>query len=252
MLAEHDTTTPEDTPALWDGERLHNPHRVEDKPWRVRRMFDAIAPTYQRVNSVASAGRDRAWRRAVVRMAGVGPDDRVLDIACGTGDLADTFRGGGAQRIVGLDFSRQMLARWHRPADVGCCQGDALSLPIADTSVDITSCAFGVRNFASPRRGFAEMYRVLRPGGRAMILEFAMPRGPIIGRMYRFYFHRVLPRLARWISKDRSGAYDYLPNSVQSFDGPAELEATMLEVGFSKVTVKRMTCGIVYILRGDK
>jgi demethylmenaquinone methyltransferase/2-methoxy-6-polyprenyl-1,4-benzoquinol methylase len=239
---------------LWDAPHLRDPHAAADKAARVRAMFDGIAPTYQFVNSVASAGRDRAWRRALVRWADVGPDDRVLDIACGTGDLAEGFKGAGARQVIGLDFAREMLRHFHgrRSGGVACCQADAMALPLPDASCDVTSCAFGIRNFQDLRRGLSEMHRVLRPGGRAMILEFSMPRAPIVGGLYRFYFTRIMPRLAACLSRDRSGAYRYLPSSVQTFAAPEDIRSLLLDVGFAAVDMRRMTCGVVCLFRATK
>jgi demethylmenaquinone methyltransferase/2-methoxy-6-polyprenyl-1,4-benzoquinol methylase len=238
---------------LWEDERLAAPHAADDKALRVRQMFDRIAPTYQRVNRVASGGRDAAWRRRLIRMAEVRRGERILDVACGTGDLAELFAAASGGPVVGADFALQMLrsapqsvAPW-----VGC-QADALALPFVSESFDIVSCAFGIRNFQDLKRGLSEAHRVLRPGGRAMILEFAMPRTPVIRQIYGFYFRSILPRIAAWLSRDRSGAYHYLPRSVMTFASPAEITQLLKDVGFSQVTVKALTCGVVHAYRADK
>ncbi len=231
-----------------------DPHLLADKAARVRRMFDDIAPTYERVNTLASAGRDRGWRRETVRLAEVKPADRVLDIACGTGDLAEAFAHAGARRVVGLDFASEMLLRslGRAPGQAGWIQGDGLRLPFADESFDITSCAFGVRNFQNLEAGLREMYRVLRPGGRAVILEFSMPAQPILRGIYQFYFAKILPKLATWISGDRTGAYNYLPSSVRTFVTPAQMIELLKKVGFSAARATSRTCGVVHIVRAEK
>ena len=254
---------------LWDSQRLSRPHEQADKADRVRRMFDQIAPTYELVNSVTSVGRDRYWRRKMVQLAGVRPDDVLLDVACGTGDVARSFAAGTAatgqgekvapvglrpRRIVGLDFSLPMLElAARRPIVAGdFCQGDALRLPIADESVSLVTCAFGVRNFQDLTSGFREMYRVLRPGGRAVLLEFCLPRLPVLRTAYVCYIQRVLPFLARVISRDQSGAYRYLPSSVVSFPNREAVAARLREAGFASVAVHPLTLGIVAVYVAER
>lgn len=235
----------------WDAPRLASPHAQPDKAQRVRRMFDAIAPTYELVNSLTCAGRDRYWRREMARLACVRPGETLLDIACGTGDVARTFAAAAVrpERITGLDFSRPMLAlATARPIAGGAfCQGDALRLPLADASVSIATCAFGIRNFQHLDTGLREMHRVLRPGGRAVILEFSLPRNAVLRGLYLFYINRILPLAAAVISGDRSGAYRYLPRSVVSFSGSDEIAAALMAAGFSDVTCHPRTLGIVSV-----
>ncbi len=239
---------------LWDQTRLAAPHTQDDKAVRVRRMFDHIAPTYERVNFIASAGRDRLWRRETVRRADVRPTDRVLDLACGTGDLAVAFGRANPEVVVGLDFAPEMLARClgRTKARSGWIQGDALRLPFADQTFDITSCAFGVRNFQDLQAGLGEMYRVLKAGGRAMILEFSMPANPVLRGIYHFYFAKIMPILATWISRDKTGAYRYLPSSVVTFVTPRQMIDTLREIGFESASTTGMTFGIVNIYRADR
>ena len=203
-----------DKTLVWDEARLEAPHAQTDKSRRVRNMFDAIAPTYEKVNALASAGRDAAWRRRMVQLAQIRSEDILLDIACGTGDVARTFAASQPRpaRIIGADFSLPMLQQaMTRPIARGAfCQGDALALPLADASVTLITCAFGIRNFQNLRAGLTEMHRVLQPGGRAVILEFALPEAPVLKQLYMFYFKHILPRMATWISRDRTGAYRYL------------------------------------------
>ncbi len=234
---------------VWTDDRLSDPHGQPDKAARVQAMFDAIAPTYERVNTIMSAGRDRYWRRRAVQLAQTGPDDRVLDIACGTGNFARAFHAARPQAVVGCDFAANMLALARRNGEkqIDWCRCDALDLPFEDATFTITSCAFGVRNFQDLPLGLREMHRVLRPGGRAVILEFSMPRAGPLGRLYLLYFRRVLPRVATIISGDSSGAYRYLPQSVTSFADAAAMSASLHEAGFGRVEHWTLTIGIVTV-----
>jgi len=240
----------------WDDRTLAAPHAQRDKAVRVRHMFDRIAPTYELVNRLASAGRDRYWRKEMVRLAAVRPDDVLLDIACGTGDVARTFARASVRpaKIIGLDFSLPMLHHAAaRPVDRGSfCQGDALRVPIADASVSIASCAFGIRNFQDLQAGFGEMHRVLRLSGRAVILEFSVPTQPVLRGLYLFYIRRLLPLAATLISRDRTGAYRYLPQSVVSFSGRDAIISGLKAAGFSQVNAYPLTFGIVAVYVASK
>jgi len=244
----------ETTPRAWDAGTLCDPHAQPDKAARVQRMFDAIAPTYERVNRVTSAGRDRVWRRRAVELAEVRPDDRVLDLACGTGDLAREFAAAGARGVVGADFSGAMLdeAAQRQRAEpcstpMQWCRADALRLPFAAGAFSIASCAFGVRNFQNLTTGLREMHRVLRPGGRVVILEFDMPRSFFVRGAYQLYFRHVLPRVATLISGDHSGAYRYLPRSVETFVDREGMAEALRAAGFDKPEVYGQTLGIAVI-----
>jgi len=220
-------------------------------------MFDAIAPTYERVNTVASLGRDAVWRRRAVAAAEVGPAEVVLDVCCGTGDMLRAFAAANPRPrlIVGVDFAAKMLARGvydDLGAEIRLVRGDALRLPLADESVNVISCAFGVRNFQDLQAGLCEMYRVARPGGRVVILEFALPENRLLRWGYRFYCERVLPRLAMLISGDRSGAYRYLPKSIQTFEARGVLAHRLKQAGFGNVRVEGMNLGGVVLYRGEK
>lgn len=239
-----------ETPApIWDAAALADPHRRDDKADRVRRMFDRIAPTYELVNSLSSAGQDRYWRRRAVRLSGAGATDEVLDIACGTGDLARAFARAGVSRVIGADFAMDMLRQASRRATAGVtwCLADAQRLPVAAGSFTIASCAFGVRNFQSLSAGLAEMHRVLRPGGRAVILEFSLPTRPLLRRAYRLYLEGILPRLAGLVSRDRSGAYRYLARSVVSFVDEQGMVDALRGVGFAEVARHPLTFGVVQV-----
>lgn len=241
---------------VWDRDRLQSPHAQPDKAQRVRRMFDAIAPTYERINTLASAGRDRYWRREMVRLVGVRADDVLLDLACGTGDVARAFAEGNPRpcRIIAADFSLSMLklAAVHSVPGLVLTQADALRLPLAPASVTIVSCAFGIRNFQDLGVGLREVYRVLVPGGRAVILEFTVPTMAIFRHLYRFYVEQVLPAVAWLISRDRTGAYRYLHKSVLSFQSREETVSSLRSAGFSDVSVYPLSWGIVTIYLASK
>ncbi len=240
-----------DADLLWDSEQLQHPHAQPDKRARVRRMFDAIAPTYERVNRLFSVGRDRAWRRKAVALTHAAEHDRVLDIACGTGDLTRTFARlkHRPKTIVGTDFAMGMLslAAQRTPAETSWGQADALALPFASGSFTITGCAFGVRNFTDLKAGLREMHRVLGDGGRAVILEFTRPTHHGMRKLYEFYSSRVMPWGAALVSRDRTGAYRYLPSSVVSFVDAETMCEHLREAGFSGVSATPMTFGVVTI-----
>ena len=267
----HDSRN-ESEPA-WSGEDLaDDPHAKADKASRVRRMFAAIAGSYDLNNRVHSMGRDQAWRRKAVAMCNVRSTDVVLDAACGTGDLSLAFAAERPRRVIGLDFTHEMSVlaerksgrmagaeasamprhgRTGRPR-VSFADGDALRLPVADRRVDVVSIAFGIRNVADPAAAVREFYRVLRPGGRLCILEFSLPTNPVMRRLYDFYFHHVMPRTATLISGDRSGAYKYLPRSVNTFLGRPEMVEMMRRAGFTAITQTPMTFGIAVAYFGRR
>jgi demethylmenaquinone methyltransferase/2-methoxy-6-polyprenyl-1,4-benzoquinol methylase len=239
---------------LWDDGRLHDPHAQTDKAARVEAMFDAIAPTYERVNAVTSFGQDARWRKKAVALANVRGTDIVLDVCCGTGDMIRTFAAAEERprQILGLDFSAQMLAagRYDGLAiQHQLFRGDGLRLPIATASVDIVSCAFGVRNFQDLDAGLREMHRVLRRRGRAVILEFAPPENPIVRVGYRLYTETILPRLASTLSRDTTGAYRYLPNSIRTFERRRDMETRLRRAGFDEVSSVPLNFGSVVIYR---
>ncbi len=239
---------------IWDAKRLADPHGQPDKAARVEAMFGRIAPTYELVNRVLSAGRDGYWRRRAVAAVRVSPEDRVLDLCCGTGDFARLFAQASPAMVVGCDFSRPMLelAAGRNRLPIDWCLADALSLPFADESFTVVGCAFGVRNFQKLGRGLEEIHRVLRRGGRAVILEFSTPRAPVLGGLYDFYFRRVMPRLAALISRDRVGAYSYLTESVSSFVGPAGMIEALGSAGFSRIESESLTIGVVTVFAAWK
>ena len=258
----NDTSANRTDPALaWRESELRNPHAHREKAEKVRSMFASIASSYDLNNRVHSLWRDQAWRRFAVRYARVNSGDVVLDVACGTGDLTQAFAVTNAQSVIGIDFTPQMLEvaktklmrlRPQTASKIEYRQGDAMALDIDDASVDIVSIAFGLRNVAEPDKAIEEFARVLRPGGRLIVLEFDQPHFAPIRWFNTFYCGWVMPRSATIISRDRSGAYRYLPKSVGSFMHASKVMAMMEEHGFTGVTRRSLTLGICACYRGTR
>jgi len=215
-------------------------------PDAVRRMFDRIAPVYDAMNRVMTAGLDLRWRR-IAAEAVVHPGDRVLDACCGTGDLAVACaRRGGV--VTGLDFAPAMLERARRKLPSATwVEGDLLALPFEAGSFEAATVGFGVRNVADLERGLAELRRVLVTGGRVAVLEITQPRG-MLAPFYRLWFDRIVPLLGRML---RGGAaYTYLPASVRRFPGPGELAGLMASAGFADISYRTFAGGIVALHTG--
>jgi demethylmenaquinone methyltransferase/2-methoxy-6-polyprenyl-1,4-benzoquinol methylase len=227
----------------------------DKQPDRIAGMFDAIAPRYDLLNHVLSVGLDLRWRRKAVQALALSGGDTVLDLCTGTADLAiaSATASPGAASVVGVDFAGQMLrlglakiAARGLAARISLLQGDAMRIPLASASVDAATVAFGIRNVERPEVAFADVFRVLRPGGRFAILEFGVPRAPGVRQAYLAYFRHVLPRIGSLIS-GHSSAYTYLPASVGSFPEPEEVVASLTATGFSHVTADSLSLGIVYL-----
>jgi len=226
---------------------------------RVREMFAAIATRYDLLNHLLSGNIDQRWRRLVVKaMAGNLPATgaRVLDVACGTGDLSLALVDGLNARVIGLDFCRPMLEiaaakSSGRGVAIPFVESDALKLPFRDRSFDGVSIAFGLRNLAGVEGGLSELFRILQPGGTVAVLEFSKPRMPILRTLFRVYFTKLLPLLGGLISGSKS-AYEYLPDSVSRFPDQAALVALLQKAGFSEVTFQNLTGGIAALHIGKR
>jgi demethylmenaquinone methyltransferase / 2-methoxy-6-polyprenyl-1,4-benzoquinol methylase len=240
--------------ALPKGTQPEGAKSQEEAARQVREMFTRIAPRYDLLNHLLSAQMDRLWRaRTAKELKPIleRPDAVVLDLCCGTGDLAFSLQRRAKARILGADFSHSMLLRAREkalaadgPAPLAFLEADALRLPFADGAFDLVTSAFGFRNLASYEDGLRETFRVLKPGGTIGILEFTEPAPGVLGDAYRFYCRTVLPRIGGWISGD-ADAYAYLPKSVARFFRPEEFVALLRRVGYVQVRYQLMTLGSV-------
>ena len=216
-------------------------------PDAVRSMFDRIAPVYDAMNRVMTVGLDLRWRRLAATSV-VRPGDRVLDAACGTGDLAIADRAAGALTVTGLDFSERMLARARRKAPtLEWVVGDLLELPFEAATFDAATVGFGIRNVSDLECGLAELRRVLRPGGRLAILEITRPRG-VLKPFFSLWFDRIVPALGRVLPG--GAAYSYLPASVARFPPAEELASLMQRAGFDGVEFRLLAGSIIALHTG--
>ncbi len=234
-------------------------NRTEPKKTQVRTMFDRIAPRYDLLNHLLSLGIDRRWRSRVIGELRSSDPHHILDVATGTGDLAIALGRMSPQVCVtGVDLSEEMVAVGRRKVDerglagrVSLSTGDAEALAFDDGTFDAATVAFGVRNFSDIPKGLSEMTRTLRKGGTLAVLEFSRPDSKIFGTLFRFYFHRVLPVVGGWISKDRA-AYSYLPSSVDEFPAPERFLGMMADAGLDSCRAVPLTFGVAYIYIGIK
>ena len=257
-----------DAQAVAAGSRPAGARDEREAGARVREMFSHIAPRYDFLNHFLSLSFDRLWRRRTARRFSAilaRADARVLDLCCGTGDLAFALARRAAElrpesdprcSIVGSDFASPMVELASGKARAAerppvFLAGDALSLPFADTSFDLVTAGFGFRNLANYERGLREIARILKPGGEVGILEFSDPRNGIGAAAFRFYFRHILPRIGGAISGD-SSAYSYLPNSVSKFPPPDELARWMKQAGFADVEFRLWNYGSVALHVGRK
>ncbi|MFB6231537.1 MAG: bifunctional demethylmenaquinone methyltransferase/2-methoxy-6-polyprenyl-1,4-benzoquinol methylase UbiE [Salinibacter sp.] len=232
---------------------------VDGKAEAVEAMFDAVAPRYDLLNRVLSAGIDRYWRTRAVRMLRDEQPTRVLDIATGTADLAIKIeRTLHPQETIGIDLSTEMLSRGREKIErkglsprISLRKADAADLPFRETSFDAAFVAFGVRNFEDLDAGLGDIRRVLRPGGSLVVLEFSSPRTFPIKQLYDWYSRHVLPRVGGLLSPDQ-GAYEYLPNSVAAFPDGTDFLQRMQSVGFADLEWNPLTFGIASLYRGRK
>ncbi len=225
----------------------------------VQALFAQIAGRYDLLNHVLSCSIDRLWRRRLVKLAAAHGDIRsVLDVCCGTGDIALAFRRAGRARVIGIDFSREMLSVAAQKAkdrragggiDLICA--DATALPVGDGAFDVVTMGFGLRNLADYRAGIAEAARAVRPGGRVLILEFAPPKNSGVLFFYRLYLRFAIPIIGGLLTGRRS-AYEHLSDTIAGFLEPREVTGMMADCGLRNTDAIRLTGGIAYIYNGEK
>lgn len=216
--------------------------------------FDIIASNYDRMNRLMTLGLDRRWRERAVR----GLQGNVLDVACGTGDMVVGLAKQGCT-VTGIDISEEMLAIARRKTAAAAPHlspptfhlGDAEALPFSDDTFDAVTCAFGVRNFVHLEQGLREMHRVLRPGGRAVVLELSVPRAPLVQAFYNLYARRIIPLLGAAVAGNRE-AYTYLPESIRRFPTPNRFAELLRQVGFASVRLHPLTLGVCHLYVADK
>lgn len=234
-------------------------HTERSKKEEVREMFDRIAPTYDLLNHTLSFNIDRLWRRRVVRIVRRLEPHRILDVATGTGDLAIALaRRIRGTRVLGVDLSERMLDIARRKVSeagldgrIVLDTGDAEHLDLTDGAVDVATVAFGVRNFGDLGAGLRELARVVRPGGRAVILEFSTPSNPLARAFYGIWNRRVLPGVGGMVSHDRA-AYRYLPDSIGAFPSPDRFLAMLSEAGFRNGRARSLSFGIAHIYTAER
>lgn len=231
---------------------------VREKDLYVRGMFNNISRKYDFLNHFLSAGTDRYWRKKAIRLSGLTAGDLFLDVACGTGDLSIEATRRHPSKIIAVDFAENMLQHFQskrssslRNDGLQIVQANAEVLPFPDAVFDVVGAAFGVRNFGDLKKGLSEMRRVLKSGGRIVVLEFSKPRRFPIKQVYFFYFKRILPFLGKVISGN-GGAYNYLPSSVSAFPDGEDFEDMMQSLNFTGVKAVPLTFGIATAYLGRK
>jgi demethylmenaquinone methyltransferase / 2-methoxy-6-polyprenyl-1,4-benzoquinol methylase len=234
--------------------------KTPDFSRQIQSMFGAVAPKYDFLNRLLSAGRDQYWRKVAVNLLAPNHGERFLDLATGTGDIALEIasRHPSKVKVMGMDFSGPMLKLGQQKiksknleASISLQKGCGESLPFADDSFHGVITAFGIRNFSNPQNSLMEMHRVTKNNGKIVILEFSHPSNAILGAMYQFYFHFLLPLVGKTISQHNS-AYHYLPQSVAQFPMRADFALLMKKAGFKDVTHHDLTFGIVTLYQGKK
>ncbi len=227
---------------------------MDDKKNKVKNIFDSIAGKYDFLNHLLSFGVDHYWRRKALKLTKVGTESLLLDVACGTGDVAIEAYRQGVRNIVGVDFSHNMLGLFKKKSDwiVGkVVQTSAEQMPFRKNTFTNITVAFGVRNFYDIKEGFKSFHSVLKENGKATVIEFQMPENKVFKSLYQFYFKKILPFVGGIVSKNRT-AYKYLPESVEEFDEKVSLVDLLKEVGFKVVTKHRLSLGIVQVVIAEK
>ena len=245
------------SPAWSDKNLSENPHAVVDKPERVEAMFTAIARKYDLNNRLHSMWQDQLWRSQAVAAANLKGGEDIVDVACGTGDLAMAFYKANVGSVIGIDFTKAMLDLAIVKAniakyDIDYRQGDAMHLELQDNSADVVSIAFGIRNVQDPGKAFDEFFSVLRPNGKLIVLEFSTPSNSLIRCCNDFYTKKIMPITATIIAGDTSGAYKYLPKSIETFTDAKELAAEIERAGFTEITQTPQTFGVCTITSAVK
>lgn len=227
---------------------------MDEKKSKVKNIFDSIAWKYDLLNHLLSFGVDKYWRRKALKLSKVGSESFLLDVACGTGDVAIEANKQGVRKIVGADFSRNMLGLFKRKSEwiAGrVIQSTAEQMPFKGKSFTNITVAFGVRNFYDIKEGFKSFHRVLKQKGKATIIEFQMPENAFFKALYKLYFKKILPLIGGIISKNKT-AYQYLPDSVEEFDEKISLVELLKDAGFRLVTKHTLTFGIVQVVIAEK
>ena len=231
-------------------------HKGKDKKEFVKYIFNDISETYDFLNHFLSCGVDIIWRNKFIKSLNFSNHDKVLDVATGTGDVAFAIRKKYKTEIIGLDLSVNMLekakqkSKKYKIDDISFIEGDAENLPFDDNTFDKLVISYGLRNLGNCERGLSEFYRVLKPNGKIGILEFLHPKSTIIARIFKFYFNKILPRVASLFSNSK--AYRYLPESVENFLSADELKSALNKVGFNDVSSKNMSFGVTSIVNATK
>ena len=233
-------------------------YKLTEENKKIREMFSAISGRYDFLNHLLSMNIDKSWRKKTVNLMDLNTDRTVLDLATGTGDVAIEIMRQSQKKldVVGVDFTQDMLkvavVKTKEKKDTATFKfvnAPAESLPLKDDLFDYCTIAFGIRNFVDKKLALKEIVRVLKPGGKVLILEFSRPKNPLFNSVYSFYFFKVLPKVAGMFS--RQSAYTYLPDSVSRFPSDKDFSEMMLKAGFKKVTIKPLTLGISSIYLGE-
>jgi len=227
---------------------------MDDKKNKVKNIFDSIAGNYDFLNHLLSFGVDKYWRKKALKLSKVGNESFLLDVACGTGDVAIEAYKRGVKKIVGADFSHNMLRLFRKKSEwiIGkVIQTTAEQMPFKDNSFTNITVAFGVRNFYDIKEGFKSFHRILKVNGKATVIEFQMPENIFFKSLYKFYFKKILPLIGGIVSNNKT-AYQYLPDSVEEFDEKISLVELLKEAGFKSVIKYKLTFGIVQVVIAEK
>ena len=231
-------------------------HKGKSKKEFVKYIFNDISKTYDFLNHFLSLGIDVIWRKRFINSLKISNDEKILDVATGTGDIAFTIRKKYDVDITGIDISVNMLkvakdkSKRLNINDISFIEGDAESLPFEDNTFDKLVISYGLRNLGDTKLGLKEFYRVLKPNGKVGVLEFLQPKSTIIAKVFKFYFNNILPRVASLFSNSK--AYRYLPESVENFMSPDTLAKTLKDIGFSEIHTRNMSFGITTIVNAKK